>query len=58
MKNKWKRRNPSMAQDMAYQPLVLVDTAQLTCGELAGYSRSLGWIDVCKGWQEPPEAQV
>ena len=47
-----------MAQDMAYQPLVMVDTAQLTCGELAGYSRSLAWIDVCKGWQEPPEAQV
>ena len=25
---------------------------QLTCEELAGYSHSLGWIDVCKGWQE------
>ena len=25
---------------------------QLTCDELAEYSRSLGWIDVCKGWQE------
>ncbi|MEY8403937.1 YbaK/EbsC family protein [Oscillospiraceae bacterium 44-34] len=25
---------------------------RLTCDELAEYSRSLGWIDVCKGWQE------
>lgn len=25
---------------------------ELTCDELAEYSRSLGWIDVCKGWQE------
>ena len=25
---------------------------QLTCDELARYSGSLGWIDVCKGWQE------
>ena len=25
---------------------------ELTCEELAEYSRSLGWIDVCKGWQE------
>ena len=25
---------------------------QLTCDELAESSRSLGWIDVCKGWQE------
>ena len=25
---------------------------QLTCDELAEYSRSLGWVDVCKGWQE------
>ena len=41
-----------MAQDTAYQPLVLVDTAQLTCGELEEYSHALGWIDVCKGWQE------
>ena len=24
---------------------------ELTCDELAEYSRSLGWIDVCKGWQ-------
>ncbi|MBQ3134404.1 MAG: YbaK/EbsC family protein [Oscillospiraceae bacterium] len=24
---------------------------QLTCDELARYSNSLGWIDVCKGWQ-------
>ena len=31
---------------------------ELTCDELAGYSRSLGWIDVCKGWQEPPETQA
>lgn len=25
---------------------------QLTCDELAEYSHSLEWIDVCKGWQE------
>lgn len=25
---------------------------ELTCEELAQYSRSLGWIDVCKAWQE------
>ena len=25
---------------------------ELTCGELAEYSHSLGWIDVCKSWQE------
>ena len=25
---------------------------ELTCDELTDYSRSLGWIDVCKGWQE------
>ena len=25
---------------------------ELTCGELEEYSHSLGWIDVCKGWQE------
>ncbi len=25
---------------------------ELTCEELAEYSRCLGWIDVCKGWQE------
>ena len=25
---------------------------ELTCNELAQYSHSLGWIDVCKGWQE------
>ena len=25
---------------------------ELTCDELADYSHSLGWIDVCKGWQE------
>ena len=24
---------------------------ELTCDELARYSNSLGWIDVCKGWQ-------
>ena len=24
---------------------------QLTCDELAEYSHSLGWIDVCKGWE-------
>lgn len=26
---------------------------ELTCQELEEYSRSLGWIDVCKAWQEP-----
>ena len=25
---------------------------ELTCGELEEYSHALGWIDVCKGWQE------
>ena len=25
---------------------------ELTCDELAQYSHSLSWIDVCKGWQE------
>lgn len=25
---------------------------QLTCDELEEYSHSLGWIDVCKGWQD------
>lgn len=25
---------------------------ELTCDELAQYSGSLGWIDVCKAWQE------
>lgn len=25
---------------------------ELTCEELAQYANSLGWIDVCKGWQE------
>ena len=25
---------------------------QLTCDELEEYSRSLDWIDVCKGWRE------
>ena len=25
---------------------------ELTCDELEEYSHSLGWIDVCKGWQE------
>ena len=24
---------------------------ELTCDELARYSNSLGWVDVCKGWQ-------
>ena len=24
---------------------------ELTCGELEEYSHSLGWIDVCKGWE-------
>ena len=25
---------------------------ELTCGELAEFSGSQGWVDVCKGWQE------
>ena len=25
---------------------------ELTCGELEEYSRSLGWEDLCRGWQE------
>ena len=25
---------------------------ELTCDELAEYSRSSGWVDVCKGWAE------
>ena len=25
---------------------------ELTCPELEQYSGSLGWVDVCKGWQE------
>ena len=25
---------------------------QLTCDELAEYSHSLEWVDLCKGWQE------
>ncbi len=25
---------------------------ELTCDELAQYSRSRGWVDVCKAWQE------
>ena len=25
---------------------------ELTCDELTQYSNSLGWVDVCKGWQE------
>ena len=25
---------------------------ELTCGELEEYSRSLGWVDLCRGWQE------
>ena len=28
---------------------------ELTCDELAQYSASQGWIDVCKGWQDPTE---
>ncbi|WP_288561863.1 YbaK/EbsC family protein [uncultured Victivallis sp.] len=27
---------------------------ELTCAELEICSRALGWIDVCKGWTEPP----
>ena len=25
---------------------------ELTCEELEQYSNSLGWIDVCKAWQD------
>lgn len=25
---------------------------ELTCGELEEYSGAVGWIDVCKGWEE------
>ena len=25
---------------------------ELTCDELAEYAHSLGWVDLCKGWQE------
>ncbi len=28
---------------------------ELTCDELEHFSGSLGWIDVCKGWQENKE---
>lgn len=28
---------------------------QLTCQELEQYSHSVGWIDVCKGWQTTEE---
>ena len=35
---------------------------ELTCDELADYAHSLGWIDVCKGWQEsisfPPSPPI
>ncbi|MEK3684262.1 YbaK/EbsC family protein [Paenibacillus sp. FSL R10-2736] len=27
---------------------------ELTCGELAEYSGSRAWVDVCKGWKEEP----
>ncbi|AIQ19261.1 hypothetical protein H70357_23025 [Paenibacillus sp. FSL H7-0357] len=27
---------------------------ELTCDELALYSKSTDWVDVCKGWDEPP----
>ena len=27
---------------------------ELSCAELETCSRALGWIDVCKGWTEPP----
>ena len=27
---------------------------ELTCGELAEYSRSRAWVDICKGWNEEP----
>lgn len=28
----------------------------LTCAELAEYSRAVGWVDVCKGWNEQEDA--
>lgn len=27
---------------------------ELTCDELLDCSRAQGWVDVCKGWREPP----
>mgnify|MGYP005796068671 CR=1 FL=1 len=29
---------------------------ELTCDDLFSLSNALAWIDVCKGWQEDPEA--
>lgn len=29
---------------------------ELSCDELHALSRARGWVDVCKGWQEPPAA--
>lgn len=31
---------------------------ELTCEEVHQYSNSIGWIDVCKGWQEGEEECV
>lgn len=31
---------------------------ELTCQELERYSKSLGWIDVCKAWQDNTESSV
>ncbi len=25
---------------------------ELTCGELFDYAKAVGWVDVCRGWQE------
>ena len=33
-------------------------TIELTCDEVHEYSNSLGWVDVCKGWQEGEEICV
>ena len=31
---------------------------ELTCDELAKYSRSLGWVDVCKDWEEGDDPAI
>lgn len=31
---------------------------ELTCSELETYSGASGWVDVCRGWNNPPEETV
>ena len=45
---------PLGGEPVSYTHLDVYKRQQLTCDELAEYSHSLGWIDVCKGWQETP----